>query len=127
MTNGAAVVISHETSRKYKGGHSRTYVAGMPRQSLSDGNTLSTLGATALLSAWNAFITAFITTAVPAAVGALQQVVAHRYGKTATAPVLSASTGVRSVPLTTPFTDPITASVINPQLGSQRRRNQQAG
>lgn len=125
--NGAAFVIGHETARKYRGGHSRTYIPGTPNGSLSDGNTWSNAFQAATLTAWNAFVTAFIQTAVPAAVGALTQVVAHRYGASATAPVSGGVSALKSVPLANPFTDDVTASVANPQVGSQRRRNQQAG
>lgn len=127
ITSGAAFVIGHDTSRKYKGGHSRSYITGLPTSDLADGNTWSAAAQTAILSAWNAFVTAFTQTLVPAAVGALTQVVAHRYGKTPGSPVLALGSGSKSVPLTTPFADPVTASVANPQVGSQRRRNQQAG
>lgn len=127
ITSGAAFVIGHDTSRKYKGGHSRTYITGLPTSDLADGNTWSAAAQTAILTAWNAFITAFTQTLVPAAVGALTQVVAHRYGRTAGSPVLALGSKSPSVPLTTPFADPVTASIANPQVGSQRRRNQQVG
>lgn len=127
LSSGAAFVISHETARKYRGGHSRSYIPGQAQQHLADGNTWTAAVQSAMLTAWNAFVTSFITTAVPVAVGTLQQVVAHRYGRSATAPVLSAGTESPSVPLANPFTDPVTASIANPQVGSQRRRNQQAG
>lgn len=127
VTSGAAFIIGHETSRKYKGGHSRTYLTGLPVSSLSDGNTWSAAAQTTILSAWNAFVTAFTSTLVPAAVGQLIQVVAHRYGASPTAPVLAGVSASKSVPLLTPFSDDVTASIANPQVGSQRRRNQQVG
>jgi len=126
LSNGATPVFSYLTSRKYRGGHSRTYTPGAVRNSLSDGNTWSGTARTAMQAAWVAFLNAIVTTAVPAAVGQLTHVVAHRYGKTATSPVSGTSSPTRSVPLTTPFTDPVTAVVLNPQIGSQRRRNQQS-
>lgn len=124
-TAGAAFVIGNESALKYRGGHSRTYLPGMPEPNTSDSNSWSTVAQQAILTAWSAFITAFITTAVPAAVGTLQQVVAHRFGKTAGSPVSTADIDVPSVPLTSPFTQPITGYRTNPQVGSQRRRNQQ--
>lgn len=127
VSNGAAFVIGHETNRKYKGGHSRSYVPGVAVSELSDGNTWSNTFQASMISAWNAFVTAFISTAVPAAVGTLAQVVAHRYGASPIAPVSGGVSVLKSVPLASPFTDPVTASVANPQVGSQRRRNQQAG
>jgi hypothetical protein len=124
-TAGAAFVIGNETALKYRGGHSRTYIPGMPESNTSDSNSWTTVAQQAMLTAWSAFIQAFITSAVPAAVGSLQQAVAHRFGKSATAPVLAADTDVPSVPLTSPFLQVITAYRTNPQVASQRRRNQQ--
>jgi hypothetical protein len=125
LTSGAAFVISNETGLKYRGGHSRNYLPGIPENDLLDANTWSTAAQTAILNAWTAFLSAFIQTAVPAAVGTLVHVVAHRFGKTPDAPVLAGVSASKSVPLTSPFTTPISAYRTNPQVGSQRRRNQQ--
>jgi hypothetical protein len=126
---GAAVsfVISNETARKYRGGHSRNYLPGIPQADLSDSNTWSVAAQTAILNAWTAFLQGIVTVGVPAAVGVLQHVVAHRYGKTAGSPVSASAPSTLSVPLTNPFFDQITAYKTNPQVGSQRRRNQQTG
>jgi hypothetical protein len=124
-TAGTAFVVSNETALKYRGGHSRTYIPGMPEANTTDSNSWSNTAQQAILSAWTAFISAFITTAVPAAVGTLQQVVAHRFGKTPNAPVLAADTDTPSVPLTNPFVTLVSGYRTNPQVASQRRRNQQ--
>lgn len=122
LTSGAAFVMSNITALKYRGGHSRNYIPGLPQSGLLDANTWTVAFQTTIINAWAAFLQAFVSTAVPTAVGVLQQVVAHRFGKTAGAPVLS---GVKSVPLSNPFTTAVTAHKTNPQVGSQRRRNQQ--
>lgn len=127
IPNGSCGVIAYETNLKYKGGHGRVYVPGLPRNSLSDGNTWTTAARAAIQAAWAAFITEVTGVAVPAAVGALTHVIAHRFGKTAGSPVLSSSSSLKSVPLTAPFTTPVSSYFMNPQVGSQRRRNQQAG
>lgn len=125
LSNAAAFVISNETARRYRGGHSRVYLPGQMQSHLADGNTWTTAFQTAMLQAWNAFISEFITTAVPAAVGTLRQIVVHRYGRTSTSPVSTVDDDSPSVPLTNPYFDLVTASAANPNVGSQRRRNQQ--
>lgn len=127
IPNGSCGVISYETNLKYKGGHGRVYVPGLPRNALSDGNTWTATARAAIQAAWAAFITEITTVAVPAAVGALTHVIAHRYGKTAAAPVGVSVSSVKSVPLTSPFTTPVNSYFMNPQVASQRRRNQQSG
>jgi hypothetical protein len=126
LTSGAAFVMSNETARKYRGGHSRNYIAGLPANDLADANTWTAGAQAALLTAWSAFLNGIVSVAVPVAVGVLQHVVAHRFGKVATVDASSGLTVVRSVPLTSPFTDPVVAIRTNPQVGSQRRRNLQA-
>lgn len=127
IPNAANFIISHETARKYRGGHSRSYIMGMPANQLADGNTWTSPWQTTMLTAWNAFLSGLLTTGVPVAVGTLQHVVAHRYGRTKDGTPGTPDSDLPSVPLDKPFTDPVTAEVANPQVGSQRRRNQQAG
>lgn len=122
---GVAFVISNETSLKYKGGHSRVYIPCVAGVNMVDENTWTTNFQSALLTAWSTFINQFISAAVPAAVGALSQVVAHRYGRTPSGPGGPPDSELPSVPLTNPYTSPVVAWRTNPQTASQRRRNQQ--
>jgi hypothetical protein len=125
LTSGAAFVMGNEGTLRYRGGHSRNYLPGMPQSGLQDPNTWTLTFQQAVLTAWTAFLQAVITHA-PAAMGALAHAIAHRFGRTATSPVLSASApDVPSVPLAAPFTEPVKANRTNPQVGSQRRRNLQ--
>lgn len=128
LTSGAAAVLSLQTSLKYRGGHGRTYLGGMVKESTADANTWTTVFQAALQAALAAFINEIIS-AAPALLGALKHVIVHRFGKTAGSPVAQAGFKVtaKSVPLTTPFTMPVTGIVTNPQVASQRRRNQQRG
>jgi hypothetical protein len=123
LSSGTAFVLSFETSRKYRGGHSRIYIPGVPASDLADANSWTTTQATNMVTGWQAFRNALVA-AIPAAIGIVGQVVAHRYGASATAPVLGAPSVRKSVPLTHPFTDPVTAIRGNISVGSQRRRNQ---
>jgi hypothetical protein len=126
LTSGAAAVISLKEGLKYRGGHSRSYLGGMVKENLADANTWSTVFAQALSAALAAFI-AQIISAAPALLGSLAHVVVHRFGDTAGGPVLATSGRMRykSVPLTNPITMPVTGYATNPQVASQRRRNQQ--
>jgi hypothetical protein len=126
LSSGAAGLVSFKEGLKYRGGHSRTYIGGMTKENLADANTWSTAWQTILSTAVSTFISQLIS-AAPAAMGALKHVVVHRYGDTAGGPVLATSGQARmkSVPLTVPITMPVTGYVTNPQVASQRRRNQQ--
>jgi hypothetical protein len=117
-------VVGNETNRKYRGGHSRNYLPGMPQSGMVDGNTWSVAFQSAIITAWQAFLQEFVTTLVPTAVGVLTQTVAHRFGRPAGAPPDSE---LPSVPLANPFTDTVVAYHSDPQVGSQRRRNHQGG
>lgn len=127
LTSGVAFVISNVGNLKYRGGHSRTYLPSIPTLETADPNTWSTTYQTSTLTAWQAFINAVIS-AAPAAIQLLGQVIAHRFGKSATAPVGALPPGSqRSVPLAVPIVENVVAHRTNPQVASQRRRNLQLG
>lgn len=128
VTSGAAFVVSGHEALRYRGGHRRIYLAGVPANDLQDPNTWKSTFQAAAAAAWQAFVSAIIS-AAPAILGALKDVIVHRYGASAAAPVSMPGYRVTklSVPLTTPITMPITSYSGNPQVGSQRRRNLQAG
>lgn len=128
MSSGVAVCISGKEPYRYRGGHRRIYLAGATEQDLSDKNTWTTAFQSAIASAWTSFV-AEIISAAPATMGALKDVIVHRFGPSSNAPVKMEgyTVKVKSVPLTTPVTRPITSYVCNPQVASQRRRNQQGG
>lgn len=126
LTSGAAGLVSLKEGLKYRGGHARTYLAGMCKENTADANTWTTAFQAALSAAVAAFISSIIS-AAPALLGSLVHVVVHRFGDAAGGPVLATSGRMRfkSVPLTTPITMPVTGYATNPQVASQRRRNQQ--
>jgi len=126
LSSGAAFVMSNLGSMKYRGGHSRTYIPGIAIGGLQDKNTWTQTAQVNALNGWQALWAAVIQ-AAPIALGVLARVIAHRYGRTSTSPVLTADSDLPSVPLTNPFTEDIVAYRTNPQVGSQRRRNQQTG
>lgn len=125
LSSGAATVIQTKIARKYRGGHSRIYLPGAGQNDLQTTNTWTTSYITAVAAGWAAFVNGIITNA-PVALGAMQNVVAHRYGRCASPPCSPApDEDAPSVPLASPYTDAISAWSVNPRVGSQRRRNQQ--
>jgi len=125
VTSGAALVISGKVAYKFRGGHARVYLSGLPLSATSDPNSWSAGTITALGSAWNSHINS-ITGAATGATGAIQAVMAHRYSKNP-AELGEPPTFVtpKPLPIPNPSTFPITSWTVNPQLASQRRRNQQ--
>lgn len=128
LTSGTSAVISRKESDQYRGGHSRVYLGGRNGNDLSDANTWSVAFQTAISAAWQAFINEIIS-AAPAAMGALKDVVVHRFGASALPPVHMDGYKVtkKSIPLNPPIIHPTTGYTTDPQVASQRRRNQQFG
>lgn len=126
LTSGVAAVVSGKEAMRYRGGHRRVYIGGQSESNLFDPNTFTSAYQSALSAGVSAFVNQIIS-AAPAGLGALKDVVVHRFGDTAGGPVVATSgrTRLRSVPLTNPFTMPISSYATNPQVASQRRRNQQ--
>lgn len=128
LTSGTAAVISRKESDQYRGGHSRVYLGGRNGNDLSDANTWSVAFQTAIAAAWQSFINEIIS-AAPAAMGALKDVVVHRFGPSTLPPMEVAGYDIKkkSVPLNPPVIHPTTGYTTDPQVASQRRRNQQFG
>lgn len=128
QASGVAAVVSFKEPLKYRGGHGRTYLGGLLHEDAADANTWSTVFQAALQAAIEAFI-AQIISAAPAALNALKHVIVHRFSKTGVPPVRMDGYKVTalSVPLNPPVTHAVTGYVCNPQVASQRRRNQQTG
>ena len=117
-------VMSAKTALKYRGGHSRVYIPGISISNLADSNTWSTAAQGTVFTAWTGML-ADLATSPPVGVGAMSQVVV-RYISSNKADFTPAPP--QTPPpwlLPTPMILPITSWVSNPQVGSQRRRNQQ--
>jgi hypothetical protein len=119
------MVISFHTARRYRGGHPRIYVAGVPASNLATPQTWGSGGLSVQLSAWEYFIAQFAL-AVPAAAGPATHVnVSYYQGFTNTT---FPSGRIRPVPKLRsggPIQDFITGYSVNPKVASQRRRNLQ--
>lgn len=126
LSSGVAMVISHITARRFRGGHSRVYIPGLPEGALASANTWSATTVNTVATDWNSIIQAPTGGVIPD-LGVVANVsVSYYSGFTV---VTSPTTGrSRNVPKlrTTPLVDSITSVRGNPRVASQRRRNKQS-
>lgn len=129
-----AFVIKNVTQDRYRGGHSRIYLPGIPLTNLStdDGNTWNTTFASTLVTAWQAFLNAVITACQNNGCGTGSMAVPHFYknhtwNHFGTAPhdwyKYVATPQVAPIPVDTYL--PAAVS-YNPTIGTQRRRSHQS-
>lgn len=117
-------ILSQKTALKYRGGHSRVYLPGIETSQLSDNNSWSITAQGLVFTAYSGMISD-LTTSPPVGVGAMSQVVVRYISSNkADFPAGDVPTTFPAL-LPTPMVLPVTAITANPQVGSQRRRNQQ--
>ena len=124
VPNGVAAVISFRTARRYRGGHPRIYLGGLPAGNLTNADSWSTAALSAYLGQYTA-LTAGIGSDCPGGESPASQVnVSYYHGFTN---VTFPSGRTRPVPTlrSTPIREAITGISVNPKTASQRRRNQQ--
>ncbi len=107
LSAGSAVVISHHISRRYRGGHPRTYLGGVVQGDLSTPQQLNSANVTAFNSGWADFVAAVVADS-----------------ETHFTPLAPVSVSYRSsgAVRVTPVVDPILSSACQPRICSQRRR-----
>lgn len=110
LPGNAAVVVSWSISLRYRGGHPRTYLAGIPSGQLVDSETLGSSAVTAYANDANSFIADLNALTVG---GLTWEFVAVQYWLHGAHP---------PTPLATGTTRPISAGVVHPRLDTQRRR-----
>ena len=122
---GAAMVFKLKTNLRFRGGHPRFYLTGIGANNLTTPETWLATGASTFLAAFQAMITA-IQTAPPAAVGVVVNIAVSYFQGFHN--VTFPSGRVRSVATlrTTPVQLTIASYAVNPNVASQRRRNQQS-
>jgi len=122
---GVAVVVKCHIERRYRGGHPRQYLAGLPANNLHDPQTIQPGFVATIQSGYIAFRTA-AAAGCPVGIGPATDVnVSYFEGFTNhTFP----SGRVRPIPTprSTPLVDQIAFFAVNNKLGSQRRRNLQS-
>lgn len=123
-------VVRNGTALRERGGHSRTYIPGIPtgEETTAGSNSWNSTFAQALLTSWKAFISAITGVAGPAGYSGTVQVMPNYYhGFTSVQNPITKRWRNIPTPLTTPVIYPVTNQTYNPILASQRRRNKQTG
>lgn len=126
LASGTSIVMQNKLARKYRGGHPRTYLAGMPEAALLNANTWVTATADNALTGWTQVLSAVVGSP-PADLGVVAQVnVSYYLGFTVVTNPISGR--ARNVPKlrTTPVVDVVQSVGVNLKVGSQRRRNKQS-
>lgn len=125
---GAATsfVMSAHVALKYRGGHSRVYIPGVESTFLADQNTWSAASQGTVFSAWTGML-GDLATSPPVGVGAMSQVTVRYISSDKADFPTPPDPFVPPYLLATPMVLPVTSWSSNPQVGSQRRRNQQGG
>lgn len=122
---GTALVVKLEIARRYRGGHPRKYLGGISNAHVTADQKWNATYLDSMDAGWTSF-SGDIVAATPSGMGtgamvnvswfsgftAVENPITHRY---------------RNVPTlrATPLLDVITGYLLNPNLASQRRRNQQ--
>lgn len=125
LAAGSAMVVSFHLARRYRGGHPRIYLAGLPAAALFTPQQWTAAEIAGITSDLTTFRAAVVS-GTPAGAGSSSQVnvsyfqgfTNHTFpsGRTRPIPTLRA----------TPLVDSVTGFTINPKVGSQRRRNTQS-
>lgn len=125
LPGGSAFVIQEHIARRYRGGHPRIYLAGIPNTKLFDLQSWDPTWRDATAVAWRDFV-ADVIAHDPVTGGGDQAVnVSYYHGFTN---VTYPSGRVRPVPTlrSSPVVDVINGYGANPKVASQRRRNKQS-
>jgi hypothetical protein len=118
--SNATVTVRHYIPRRYRGGHPKTFlVCGDPSQ-LVNNTTWSSSFISTMQTKWNAFMAACEVTSGALTINTHVNVSFYQGFHNVTEP----SGRQRSVPTprSTPLVDQVTSSVVQTQVGSQRRR-----
>lgn len=122
---GVALVVKSHIERRYRGGHPRQYLAGMPEANLADPNTWASGTVSGVATDYTAFraadssgITSGLTPVTDVNVSYFTGFTNHTFPSGRVRPIPN--------PRGTPLVDQIASFAVNPKVASQRRRNLQS-
>jgi hypothetical protein len=120
---GSAVVLQFHIARRYRGGHPRIYLPYFGDTDVVTPQTWGAASLTALVSSWNAFITAILARTWAGGTLSAQVNVSYYQGfHNVTLP--SGRETSKPTLRGTPVVDLVASVSANPHICSQRRRNQ---
>jgi hypothetical protein len=126
LTAGTALVLSAKIPYRFRGGHPRVYIVGMPQSDLADSNTWNATFLPTVATAWTSLLADMNALAITN-VGTLQYIYWHTHSSNKADFPGGVPTTKPPWPLATPVPHLISSWNANPQVASQRRRNQQGG
>lgn len=123
---GVAAVIRLRIGRRYRGGHPRFYLCGLPQADLNNASAWSAAAITAIQSGFANFINAALVTLTT--MGALTHVNVHYFKgfNSVQNPITRRWHNIPTLDPLGPTTDVVNSYVVNPAPGAQRRRNLQS-
>lgn len=102
-----ATLVTHKIARRYRGGHPRTYLPPFSGLALADPQHWTSANVNGLQTAWGAFVSAAVATTVTGNTISQHVSVSFRSG---------------NAPRAVPLIDPISSSIVETMVGTQRRR-----
>lgn len=102
-----STLVTHKISRRYRGGHPRTYLPPFSGLALADPQHWTSANVNGLQTAWGAFVSGVVSGTVTGNTISQHVNVSFRSG---------------NAPRVTPLIDPISSSIVETMVGTQRRR-----
>jgi hypothetical protein len=123
LPSGLAMVIKARIARRYRGGHPKTYLMGIPNAGLVGGNQWSAGTMAGVIAAWNLWISDCLTSVPLAAAPATEVNVSYYAGFHSVQLPSGRWTNIPTL-RGTPHVDSVLGHSINSTAASQRRRNE---
>lgn len=122
---GLALVIKKAIVRRYRGGHPRVYLPGIPNANLANANAWDPTALGNIVAGYQTFIAACVANTNPAAIGTITHVNVSYFSGFTNHTYPSGRVKPIPTPRLTPLIDTIVNTIGNPIPASQRRRNEQ--
>lgn len=126
MSEGTALVFRHKIARRYRGGHSRVYMAGQPANQLGANGFWTPSSLASNTTQYNTYISSATAGTNPAAIGTITHVSVSYFHLFTNVLFPSGRMHAVPTPRATPLVDLIISVQANPLPASQRRRNKQS-
>lgn len=123
LASGTAMIMKHKIARRYRGGHPRTYIPGIPQADLLNPTQWGSVALGNMVAGYTAYIAAATANTNPAAIGVITHVNVSYFAGFTNKTNSSGRTHPVPTPRVTPVVDTIINTSGNPVPGSQRRRD----
>lgn len=125
VSAGVAMVLKKHISRRYRGGHPRIYLLGLPVSYLANTTTWDSTALGNVVGSFITFINACTANTNPAAIGTITHVNVSYFQGFTNHTYPSGRVKAIPTPRATPVVDTIDNITGNATVASQRRRNEQ--